>query len=400
MKTKRNDCCPCGSGKKYKKCCFQKQKSNNNKVDKVKVDNIDRWVIRLLKKNINLKLGEKVLYPAITYFVVLLVALREGTTVEHESNDLKQNGKDVPSADRILGNIKRNITIEELQSAFKSITAEMLKIAKKHGKFGRWVLIAIDLHDTAYYGKNRDDPYVVGGKAKAGTNWFYRIATVSIVVFGVRFKIASMPITKDDNKKLDEVVEYLIKEVRKNFKIRYVLLDRGFYSVKVVRKLKRLRAKYIMCARSCKGIREKSKKHGKKNFSTTWTLGGEIDVRLVSIYDKDAKKRLYYITNRDWKPLRIHEAYDGRWGIETGYRVVEEKDLWTTCKSIVVRYLYKIIAIVVYNMWVLKNLMLGIIIKEYKSGKKTIYKMTHISVVREFASVIKEIAGISSSDHG
>ena len=276
----------------------------------------------------------------------------------------------------------------------------MLKIAKKHGKFGRCIVIAIDLHDKEYYGKNREDEYVVGGKAKNGTNWFHRIATVSILAFGTRFKISVIPITKDDNKNLDKVIESLIKEVRKNFNRRYVLLDRGFYSVKVVRKLKRLRLKYLMPAKSCKSMREKAKRHGKKNFSTTWSLGGEIDVRLVSIYDKDNRKRVYYITSLDWKPLLIHKAYDARWGIETGYRVVEEKDIWTTSRSIVVRYLYAIIAVVAYNSWVLKNLMLGVTIKEYKSGKKIIYKMTHISVIRELAEIVREIAGISRSDHG
>jgi len=109
MKTKRNDYCPCGSGKKYKKCCLQKQTSNNIKADEVKADKLDGWAIKLLKNNIDLKLGEKAVYSAITYFVVLLVALREGTTVECESNDLKQNGGCVPSADRMLGNIKKTL---------------------------------------------------------------------------------------------------------------------------------------------------------------------------------------------------------------------------------------------------------------------------------------------------
>lgn len=341
-----------------------------------------------------MKLGRDVTYSAVTYFIVLLEALREDSTVEFASNKLRkwENEKlHVPSADMILGNIKKNLTVEEIQDSSKTILAEMLKIAKKFGKFGRWIEIAIDLHDDPYYGKNTDDPYVVRGQAKKGTTYFHRIATVSIVVFGVRFKIAALPITKEDNKKLDSVVEYLIKEVRKHFKIRYVLLDRGFYSVKVVKKLKRLRAKYIMGARSCKKLREISKRYGKRSFSITWSLSGEIDVRMVSVYDKDSKARIYYVTNMDYKAHLIHKAYDARWGIETGYRVLEEKEIWTTTQSFEVRYLYKIIAIVAYNGWVLGNLMLGVTIEKYKSGKKTIYKITHIMFIIKLAEFARNL---------
>lgn len=325
---------------------------------------------------------------------MLLEALRENNTVEFASNQLRKWGKKklhVPSADMILGNIKKNLTVDEIQNTSKVILAEMLKIAKKFGKFGRRVEIAIDLHDDPYYGKNADDPYVVRGEAKNGTTYFHRIATVSIVMFGVRFKIAVLPITKEDNKKLDAVVEYLINEVRKHFKIRYVLLDRGFYQVKVVKKLNRLKVKYIMGARSCEKLMEISKKYGKRSFSITWPLGSEIDVRMVSVYDKKSKARIYYITNMDHEAHLIHKAYDARWGIETGYRVLEEKEIWTTTQSFEVRYFYKIIAIVAYNGWVLGNLILGITIKQYKSGKKTIYKITHKRFIINLAEVVRNL---------
>ena len=91
---------------------------------------MDRWLIGLLKKNINLKLGAKAVYPVITYFVVLLVALREGSTVEHESNHLKQEGKDVPSADRILDIIKKTSQLKRYILHSKQLMLKCLRMQK------------------------------------------------------------------------------------------------------------------------------------------------------------------------------------------------------------------------------------------------------------------------------
>ena len=40
MKTKRNDACPCGSGKKYKNCCEQKRFQSGDE------NRLIRWLIR------------------------------------------------------------------------------------------------------------------------------------------------------------------------------------------------------------------------------------------------------------------------------------------------------------------------------------------------------------------
>ena len=69
--------------------------------------------------------------------------------------------------------------------------------------------------------------------------------------------------------------------------------------------------------------------------------------------------RILYVfaANTDAAPKNILKMYRKRWGIETGYRIIRKFLARTTSKRYNVRLLYFYLAIVLYNIWVLVNIL-------------------------------------------
>ena len=79
---------------------------------------------------------------------------------------------------------------------------------------------------------------------------------------------------------------------------------------------------------------------------------------LVVVKDEDSGKLLPYATNLDGvQPTVIHTMYMHRFGIETQYRL-KNQFLGRTCsKQYSVRYAFFILAVALYNLWVLLNIL-------------------------------------------
>jgi len=60
-----------------------------------------------------------------------------------------------------------------------------------------------------------------------------------------------------------------------------------------------------------------------------------------------------------WNVRRLPDDYRRRWGIETGYSGVEGLRARTTSKSHSLRLLYFYYALVLYNAWLLANLIIA-----------------------------------------
>jgi IS4 transposase len=78
----------------------------------------------------------------------------------------------------------------------------------------------------------------------------------------------------------------------------------------------------------------------------------EIDV----VEAVDTKANRYFLgTNMSVRPKTILKLYKKRWGIETSYRMIGEFQSKTTSNSYVVRVFYFVLAVLLYNVWVLLN---------------------------------------------
>src|SRR5437762_845340 len=97
--------------------------------------------------------------------------------------------------------------------------------------------IAIDLTLTPYHGEPLHDANeIYRSQAKSGTSHFHAYATAYVIKKGRRFTVALTAVGRDDP--LPEILKRLLRQAAQaGVRPRYLLLDRGFCSVAVVRYL-------------------------------------------------------------------------------------------------------------------------------------------------------------------
>ena len=100
-------------------------------------------------------------------------------------------------------------------------------------------MVAIDLTLIPYHGQPAfDKKEIYRSKAKSGTTHFHAYATAVVVHKGYRYSVALTHVERGEGMK--DVVQRLLKRVRAlGIKVRFLLLDKGFYSVEVMTYLKR-----------------------------------------------------------------------------------------------------------------------------------------------------------------
>jgi putative transposase len=214
--------------------------------------------------------------------------------------------------------------------------------------------LAIDCTDLPYYG-DPNDQGVVGGKPKKSTKWFFRFATVCIVEKGYRFPLGVIPVDQLRTSDLPGVVTELLEMASRHVSVRTLLMDRGFHSVKLFKKLRELGVRWLMPARNSKRVKEgikeleESARQGgpKSKRISLKGQGGEVQVTLMVEWNKKKSKWLGYLSDR-WRNVK---RYRKRWGIETQYRVVNQSRGWTTSKSWVVRVMLYGFGVLVNGVW-------------------------------------------------
>ena len=215
------------------------------------------------------------------------------------------------------------------------------------------MVAAIDFTDIEWYGEEL--PFIVRGKAKNGTDRFIRFATIGVVEDGKRFILKVLPVTPLSCK--EKVVKELLGFVQRFVSIRVVLLDRGFYSNEVIQQIKNLGHHFVIPVKKCDKV-ERLMETVYKNGPQNYEMSKGVTFTLVVVEDEDTGKLLPYATNLDViQPMVIHELYKHRFGIETQYRV-KNQFLGRTCsKQYSVRYTFFILAVALYNLWILLNIM-------------------------------------------
>lgn len=233
--------------------------------------------------------------------------------------------------------------------------------------------LAIDLTEIPYHGRPQQDPRELRrSKPKGGSTHFHTYATVYAVRHGERFTLAMTYVWKDDT--LRDVVRRLMQKVREiGVKIEFLLLDREFYSLDVVRYLKRARYPFLMPVVR-RGRRPKclEKARGPWKF-WSWRRSGwathalcnkgrreNVDIcvaidNYAGRWGKHGRRILVYacwgIPHR--QPGWIRETYRLRFGIESSYRQMNEGRIRTCSRDPALRLLFTGIALILRNAWVL-----------------------------------------------
>ncbi|MDD3493397.1 MAG: transposase [Candidatus Thermoplasmatota archaeon] len=196
-------------------------------------------------------------------------------------------------------------------------------------------------------------PFIVQWQSKKGTNNFIRFATIAVVEDGKRFTLKVLPVTPLSRK--EHVVEELIRYTQQLVSIKVILFDRGFYTNAVIETVKNMDVPFVMPAvknNKVKAAMERAYQDG----PFTYEMSDGATYTMVTANDEDNDKLLPYATTMKIDAATAHELYTHRFGIETQYRV-KNKFLGRTCsKQYSVRYAFFVLAVTLYNLWVLLNI--------------------------------------------
>ncbi|PON11922.1 hypothetical protein C2W62_42310 [Candidatus Entotheonella serta] len=173
---------------------------------------------------------------------VLVFAAASRMSINQACQDLRS----APTGQTVRGELAIQLQdLDQLEETLNLILARL--IPKSLGKRGR--RIAINLTELPYHGTVKDEHQdeVCRGKAKQGTTHFFTYATAYAVVSGKRYTLALCRVKA--HMTMDQVVQCLLNRLSElGSKIRLLLLDRGFYSVKVVTELMERQQPFIMPA--------------------------------------------------------------------------------------------------------------------------------------------------------
>lgn len=175
---------------------------------------------------------------------------------------------------------------------------------------------------------------------------------------------------------MKDVVQRLVRIVRRReVKIKFLLLDKGFFSFEVISYLRRARYGFVIPA-VCRGRKPKpSKPHtglralkkqkdGYYQHTLNSNRGGKRRRMRVTICvaskrytdNKTGRRRCKKLLHAVWKvrltPDDIRELYRKRFGIETSYRQMNEARIRTCTRDPGQRLLFVGIALVLRNVWV------------------------------------------------
>ena len=315
-------------------------------------DTLKEEIVKTLDKHITLIKGKNCRYTDSSEFIVWSWTGINQISIQESSEELRDCGYNVPSGDAVLDRLS-NQPYKVLENGFDHVFQDHISRARKQRLFTHLVIVAIDFTDIEWYGEEL--PFIVKSKAKNGTKRFIRFATIAIVEDGKRFTLKVLPVTPLSA--TENVVKELIAYVQHFVSIRVVLLDRGFYSNEVVKQIKKAEVKFVIPAKKNDKVKE-NMKEAYENGPITYTMSKGETYTLMVVKDEDNDKLLPYATNMiNTDPSTVHEFYENRFGIETQYRV-KNKFFGKTCsKKYSVRYAFFILAVALYNLWVLLNIL-------------------------------------------
>jgi Transposase DDE domain len=234
--------------------------------------------------------------------------------------------------------------------------------------------IAIDLTLIPYHGKPlRDLSEIFRSQAKSGTTHFHAYATAYVIREGCRFTLALTSVSRGES--LAEVVRRLLAQAaRAGVRPRYLLLDRGFYSVEVIRYLQAARRPFLMPLplrgrkaehpRGAGGSRvfQYYRRSGWSRYTLKDGAGRKATVEvcvkcrnLRGERGRRGRQALVYAFGAGLRPgsyAWVKETYRKRFGIETSYRQMNQARIRTCTRDPLLRLLYVAVALILRNVWV------------------------------------------------
>jgi len=250
----------------------------------------------------------------------------------------------------ICGQTIRNHLKQQNPNRLLQVNQQIIKEMKQKGALSKPLVLAIDWHDEMYYG-NPASEGVVGAMPKNGSCYAYRFATASVVLKGERLTLAVTPML--DRSALWHVKQLLAYIAELGLTVKLLLFDRGYYSTALIKYLDESGFRYIIHIpwngpplKAGLDRAHTTTSHRKRRVE-------QATFRLVTV--RQNGKLLIFATNTLFRRRWVRKTFRRRWGIETSYRLIGMFLAKTTSKLYVLRKLYFFLAVVLYNLWVLRN---------------------------------------------
>jgi putative transposase len=293
---------------------------------------------------------------------LLLAAAARRSTIEAVCADLPG----APDSNTVRGYLTEQLPlagIGELEQQWNSLLGSLIPDWLRE----RPQEIAVDFHDEPYYGRETPDDadnWVCRGEARSGTTRFYRCATAYLMLHDVRLTLAVVFVKP----KMDTltILKRLLTAVRAaQISIKCLYADKGFCCIEVLRYLKR-RALPAIVAMPIRGKQAGSRAlcRGQSSYWTTYTLQSaehgrlSVPVAVVRTYQRRRSGRrqvcwlLYVCLHISAGLVQVRRRYRRRFGIESGYRLMEQVRARTTSPNPALRFLLMGVALLIVNMWI------------------------------------------------
>jgi hypothetical protein len=326
-------------------------------------------------------------------YQIILKASAGQTSVSDVCDDLE----DGPSGNAVLAQLHQ------------ALPQEMGQLWRLEASLNRTLLInvprrmlkvrcdmAIDLVLVPYHGQPAHDPEEIKRSlAREGTTHFHCYATAYMIYKDQRITLAMTFVRKSDT--MPKILRRLFKRLDVlDLRIKKVYLDKGFYSIGVIRFLKERDLPFIIPAKTCKKGGVSKLFVGRASYSTSYTLrnqklGAEtVDLAIAHKYSKGRYRRkrskwFAYVTyGVRTQPLQIFQFYRRRFGIESSYRQMNRVRARTSSTDPALRLLYVGVAFLLLNLWVVLKRRLACDVhrhgKRYNHRRFTILRMCHFLI--------------------
>jgi hypothetical protein len=314
-----------------------------------------------------------------TLFSIVLRAASTNDSIEHTCETLTE----VPCGNTIRYHLDQYQDVPVVEEAINRVFQARLP----GGVRRRRHRVACDLNLLPYYGTPTDAEaaYMYRSQAKAGTCSFYAYATCYVMCRGKRLTLALTAVRQADT--MVAILTRLLARLHTlDIRVRRLYVDRGFFSVPVIRWLLALDIPFempVILRGKRRGTRHLAT--GGKSYSTWYTMDsqeyGRVSFQIVVVCryhhgNAGQHGREYFLYAVHRVPMRgrpLFHDYRRRFEIETSYRLKNLCRIKTTTKHPAVRLLFVGIAFVLVDIWVY---LLWTVVSRPRQGGRVIYRDT------------------------
>jgi len=334
---------------------------------------------------------------------------------------------DGPAGETVLEAIK-NLSVDEItELANESLKKSYLRAKPRlqdlenddGSRFSTRAKVAMDMTYVAYYGDRDGMEWVTGAPDKKSYRWCHKFATITIVGDNINFVVGVIPLgsIKDANTdgypgqnssyRVGNVARRLLDIANQYVSIKRVYADREFFGADVVFTLESRELNYVIPVPAyatriqprmdnfdnlSSGYHESDDVplYVEKDYAFYGTVKNKrsnhrVETNLVILppdeddpeHDRDTPQP--FVTNLDvddeialdrrYAYEQVNQ-YSDRGGIERSYSSIKECASYTTSKEFEVRWFHFMLATVLYNLWLLVDLLVQEAIGEIETRTK------------------------------